>query len=73
MQQEEKVRLINHLVGSYESGEKAARLDIGYSVLNKTFSMEIDGRQYSLTANQLADLPDGVGDEMSDKIKLWVK
>lgn len=73
MEQEEKIRLIKHLVEFYNSGEKAARMGIVYSVLNKIFSMEIDGKQYSLTANQLADLPDGVGDKLTEKIKIWAK
>ena len=68
---EEKKKLVKHLGESYNSGEKAAHLGIVYSAINKTFSMEIDGKQYSLMANQLADLPDGVGDELADKIKSW--
>lgn len=71
MDQEEKKKLINHLVESYNSGEKAAHLDIVYSAIDKTFSMEIDGKQYSLTANKLADRPDGVDDELAGKIKSW--
>ncbi|MBI5620266.1 hypothetical protein HY949_00630 [Candidatus Gottesmanbacteria bacterium] len=67
----DKQKIIEHLVAAYKSGEKAAHLEIAYSVLNKTFSMEIDGKQYSLTANQLADRPDGVGDELVEKIKSW--
>jgi len=63
--------LIKHLVDSYNSGEKATHLDIVYSILNKTFSMEIDGKQYSLTANQLADTPDGIGDKLADEIRAW--
>lgn len=73
MEQEEKKKLINHLVESYNSGEKAAHLDIVYSAIDKTFSMEIDGKQHLLTANQLADLPDGVGDELADRIKSWAR
>lgn len=71
MEQEEKTRLIRRLVELYNSDEKAARLGITYSTINKTFSIEIKGKQYSLTANQLADLPDGVGDELAEKIKSW--
>ena len=71
MEQEEKVKLIKHLVDSYDSGKKAARLGIVYSAINKTFSMEINDEQYLLTANELADLPDGVGDELANKIKSW--
>lgn len=67
----DKKKLIEHLVAAYNSGEKAAHLNIVYSAINKTFSMEIDGKQYSLTANQLADRPDGVGDELAGKIKSW--
>lgn len=66
-----KQRIIEHLVSSYNSGEKAVRLGVVYTAINKTFSMEIDGKQYSITANQLADLPDGVGDELADKIRTW--
>lgn len=73
MEQEEKIKLINHLVESYNSGEKAMHLGIVYSALNKAFSMDIDGKQYPLTANQLSDLPDGVGDELAEKIKSWAR
>lgn len=71
MEQEEKTKLIKHLVESYNSGEKAARLGIVYSALNKTFSIEIENKQYSLTANQFANPSDGVGDELAEKIKAW--
>ncbi|MDP2650661.1 MAG: hypothetical protein Q8P04_01025 [bacterium] len=71
MDQEEKIRLKRHLVESYNSGEKAARLGIVYSALNKTFSIEIEDNQYSLTAYQFADLLDGVDDELVEKIKAW--
>ena len=71
MEQGEKSNLIKHLVDSYNSSEKAAHLDIVYSAIDKTFSMEIDGKQHLLTVNQLADLPDGVGDELAGKIKSW--
>jgi len=73
MEQEKKNKLIKHLLVSYKSGKNAWHFDIGYSAINKTFSMEIDGKQYLLTANQLADLPDGVGDELVDKIKVWAR
>lgn len=69
----DKQKIIGHLVAAYKSGEKAAQLEIVYTGINKTFSMEIDGKQYSLTANQLADLPDGVGDELAEKIKSWAR
>jgi hypothetical protein len=71
MKQEEKTILIKYLIDSHSSGKNAAYFGIVYSVLNKTFSIEIDGEQYTLTANQLADLPSGVGDEYSERIKTW--
>ncbi|MCR4306775.1 MAG: hypothetical protein NUV42_02280 [Candidatus Yonathbacteria bacterium] len=73
MEQKEKTRLIRHLVESYNSGERAARLGIVYLVINKTFSIEIEDKQYPLTANQLADLPDGIGDEFAGEIKSWAQ
>lgn len=70
-----KKELINKLVEIYKqaqiSGESAMHLDIVYTSINKMFSIEIDGNQYLLSSNDLSDLPDGVGDELANKIKLW--
>lgn len=57
----------------YKSGIRASDANIFYSARNKTFSLEINGSRYRLTLNQLSDTPDGVGDELSNKIKYWAQ
>ena len=77
MEIEQKKKLIKYLTESYQTaqitGESANHLEIDYNGKNFTFSMEISGKQYFLTRNQLADKPDGVGDELAGKIMTWVK
>lgn len=70
----EKTELIKYLVERYEqaqiSEEPAMRIGIGYSVLNKTFSIDIDGKTYILPFNKVADDPN-IGDEKAGNIKAW--
>lgn len=67
----DKQKIIEYLLTSYNSGEKATRLGIAYSVINKTFFIEMGRVQQSLTLNELADSPDGIGDDLANKIKSW--
>lgn len=71
----DKTEIIKYLVEIYENHKKdtkiAMHLGIAYKAINKMFSIEIEGNQYSLSSNELSDSPDGIGDELANKIKVW--
>lgn len=71
-----KEELISKLVEIYkiaqESGELAIRLGVVYNVLNKTFSISIDDKVYTLPLNNVADDPN-IGDDIAYKIKKWAE
>lgn len=71
-----KEALLEHLLDCYErantSGESALNLGIGYSVLNKTFSIDFNGASQQLSANYVADFTEG-GDALVEDMKRWAR
>ncbi len=65
-------QLIEYLLNAFNSGKSAHELQIDYSSLNKTFSIQIDDIQHLLSKNQLSDASN-IGDSLADEISLWAK
>ena len=74
MGKEELIKHVEELYEAHKSDSKiAGELGVMYKVKNLTFYIDIDDTQYTLTRNDLSDLPDGVGDEKAFQISHWAQ
>lgn len=57
---------------SKEKDENPSSVHYGITRKKKKIVVDIDGEAYFLTRQELADKPDGVGDELANKIWGWI-
>jgi hypothetical protein len=70
-----KKETIKKLVEIYEeaikTGEKGLKAGVNYDFNLGILDFKSDGKDYKVSKYDLSDKPDGVGDEMANKIITW--
>lgn len=68
---ENKKEVIDYLISlSNDYNNHAMDFGVTYNVINKTFSVDYEGKQYIINLNTIADLPNG--EEIISSLKHWI-
>lgn len=67
--------IIKEIVKRYNEAlnNNSKSFDYGVTKKERTIFIEIDKSEYSVTRQALSDKPDGVGDDMANKILNWIQ
>ncbi len=72
-----KKEKIAHIVKMHADGTKMGKtgheMGLNYFFNRDAFYFDIEDERFWISQNELADLPDGVGDKLADEIKRWAQ